>query len=320
MTGKQPLLLATRLRADWEQTQRKVSSSRHILRRAVQVAISVYALSAFVAHPVEAVQRWLPALQLAALGLIFTGFTFAFVRIQLRARLSAMSAPTGSCRLAAAELSGLSLFTLALAAVATLTMPADLRPTSMLGLPFVSPTLAVSIPITTGILVLFSLPPRSIAARLLGFAAELRPHEVLIGALVGGCLGAHFWITYAAWLPSRPPPSLTVQHLLWVLSFTLGFQALLEEVFFRGMLYRLYQNENGPRKIGDLAPIVLLNSFIYLLPGLVTMRAEFWPWRVGYGLAFAALATWLRDRQGSLTASYVANATFTVLFALRGVL
>jgi len=184
----------------------------------------------------------------------------------------------------------------------------------------VSPLLAVIIPVTTGILVLLALPPRSVGARLLGLAAKWQPHEVLIGALVGCCLGAHFWIAYTAWLPTHPLASPTIGHLVWVLSFTLGFQALLEEIFFRGTLYRLYLNENGARKISDLAPILLLNSFVYLLPVLMTVPAELWPWRVAYGIAFAALATWLRDRQDSLTASYVANATFTVLFTLRGVL
>jgi membrane protease YdiL (CAAX protease family) len=92
---------------------------------------------------------------------------------------------------------------------------------------------------------------------------------------------------------------------------------LAEETFFRGTLYRLYERPGGAIGV-NFAPILLLNAFIYLLPGLVTVLSDMWPWRLVYGLALAALCLWLRQREGSLAAPIAANVVFTVLFTLGG--
>ena len=319
MAVKKWPLLAAHVGERGEQAQHRLSAARQGLRRAIQIAMASYAVGALLVQPLSLLETWLPVLRIAALMILFAAATAWFVRIHVHA----LSAPDATHALShntiLPSILPVAALALALTAWAVVTMPRDLRPEGMGELPSLPPLLAILIPATTATLCAFKLRPQAISARLLGFSNMLSLREVLIGAVAGACLGLHFWIVSTAWLPARRPLVISFENLLWLLCFTLGLQALGEETFFRGVLYRLY--EDPSRSIGvAFAPVLLLNAFIYLMPGLVTVLSDMWPWRLVYGLAFATLATWLRNREGTLAAPIAANVVYTVLFTLGGVL
>ena len=162
--------------------------------------------------------------------------------------------------------------------------------------------------------------PRSM--RALGFTGDAWHANLVIGAAVGAALGFHLLIVVND-SPDLVGVSRSASALAWFISFQLGLRVLGEELFFRGLGFRLLSRVGASDRVLT-AWLVLLNLFVYLwlvgqssslLAGLPISGPLLSGLLVVYGGLMAFACTRLRLSRGSLLPGLACQAVFMLFVA-----
>ena len=149
--------------------------------------------------------------------------------------------------------------------------------------------------------------------RALGLTGDAWPANLVIGAAVGAALGFHLLIVVNDF-PDFAGVSRSASALAWFISFQLGLRVLGEELFFRGLGFRLLRRV-GASDRGLTAWLVLLNLFAYLwLAG--QGRDPMVGLLVAYGGVMAFVCTRLRLSRESLLPGLACQAVFVLFVAV----
>jgi len=285
------------VRPTWQEITEQLAEQRNRLWRAAEVAIAAVTLVLISAELLFPTWPWHNALHI----LLLTGVVWLFPLWTIYRANHSLNATV--LRLLAA-----SLLLLVVTAIAYATIPRITGGPSWLA---TLPILAVPA-ITWSFL--YTLHRRyPIPVRMLGLTAERWPVNLTIGATAGVVLGLHLALTTSFLPEARPSLTPTPALLLWALFFRAGLTALGEEMFFRGMGYRLLYDGTPRSLTAAIAKLTLLNLPVYFVfvlempPDAVSAALL-----LVYGIAFAAVAAFLRHRQQSLLPSLVCNIVFSL--------
>jgi len=290
------------VRADWREiTQRIVrQDTRHwaAMRFAV-IGVAVLAQLLTLVLPSRSI-----ALGVGLFCALFWGFPLYWLgRPSARARPSATVAHARAVCVASAIAIGVAIVGALVIAPATIggTVRSAAWPIG-LAIPFVGWCVAVILLRT------FPHPMRAF-----GLTGDAWPANLVIGAAVGAALGFHLLIVVNDF-PDFAGVSRSASALAWFISFQLGLRVLGEELFFRGLGFRLLRRV-GASDRGLTAWLVLLNLFAYLwlvgqgrdpMAGLL----------VAYGGLMAFVCTRLRLRRESLLPGLACQAVFVIFVAV----
>ena len=289
-------LVDVTVRQDWQEIAQQISGRHRRIWRTAQIA--VLATTLFMVSTAGLGAEW------AWLG-VFGAVLFTFV-LWLPPLYVVYRSVDSSLIAVVLRLLAASVLLLTGVVLTYATIPGD---GNQLSWSVVSPVLIV--PVITWSLVLVMRRRYPIPCRLLGMTFERWPSNVLVGAAAGLVLGLHLLLT-SGWLLSPQPRGLPDPALLlWALSFRLGLSALGEELFFRGLGYRVIYDGHARSLLVTLAQVSLLNLLIFLVPILNSQASPFTTaLLLAYGAAFGVTATLLRHTQRSLLPSLACNGVF----------
>ena len=148
--------------------------------------------------------------------------------------------------------------------------------------------------------------------RGLGFTRDAWPANLAIGTAVGAAFGCHLLLVVND-LPGGAGAPRAVSTVAWFISFQLGLRVLGEELFFRGLGFRLLRRL-GASDRALTAWLVLLNLFAYLWL-LGQGRDPMAGLLVAYGGVMAFVCTRLRLSRGSLLPGLACQAVFVLFLA-----
>jgi hypothetical protein len=194
--------------------------------------------------------------------------------------------------------------------------PLAFMPGARIGAPYLPPVLAVSVPLLTWPLLVWTYRRFPLASRQMGLAPDGWLVNTAMGAAAGAALGLGLVLAL------RPPwggaglltpPALPT--LAWLLAYEVGLRAPGEELFFRGLVYRILVGDPSARVVPAIARVVLLNLLVYVVPLVSATTLEGRLGIVVYGSALACTSTLLRHRQHSLLPGMAANVVFSVFLA-----
>jgi len=179
-----------------------------------------------------------------------------------------------------------------------------------------SPRLLISMSmLLIWIVPLWMMRAHPVQARSIGLDFERAGYKILYGALGGGILISHLWVTlfYSA-SPFRTKPGL---YFLFTFCYEVGAQSLSEEIFFRGFLFNYLYNVRRVRVQWAIILVSLLNVSIYLVKFRATGGLYELLGPAFYAFVMAMLNAILLRRLGGILPGLILNVLFSMASVLR---